>query len=89
MTTSRIGAATPIVSYPGSTAMAPVPTAIIASVSVIAGLRPARSAYAPITSAPSGRTTKPSPNTDTDSSRLTNGRCVGKNVRPIITAKVA
>ena len=49
---------------------------------------PRRSASAPISSAPSGRVTKPTPKVETDSSSDSSGSCAGKNARPIITAKV-
>ncbi|KGS73607.1 hypothetical protein X947_5766 [Burkholderia pseudomallei MSHR7334] len=56
------GAPTPIAAYGGANAMTPVPVAITRMVSVSAALRPARSPYTPIASAPSGRAMKPMPN---------------------------
>ena len=78
-----IGAATPICAYDGVAARPSVPTVIRAMVKIIAGLRPARSANAPISKPPSGRVTKPTPNTATDSSRLMKGVDAGKNVLPM------
>ena len=56
-------------------------------VSTIAGLRPARSASAPIITPPSGRMRKPDQNTASEDSRLVVGSFDGKNARPMSTAK--
>ena len=84
-----IGAAMPMLSYEGVSARPMVPAVIRPMVSSIAGLRPARSAKAPISTPPSGRVMKPTPNTATESSRLVNGELDGKKVLPIYTAKNA
>ena len=64
-----------------------MPSAIRAIVSTIAGLRPARSASAPITTPPSGRIRKPDQNTASDDRRLVVGSFDGKKARPMSTAK--
>ncbi len=83
------GAARPIAEYGGSTAVSSVPAIISPADSTSAGLRPARSAYAPITTAPTGRAMNPTPNVPTDSINWPNGDAVGKNTRPIWTANKA
>ncbi len=50
-------AAQPIVAVPGVTARMSMPSAIRPMVSTMAGLRPARSARAPMTAPPTGRMT--------------------------------
>ena len=54
----------------------------------IAGLRPARSPNPPITSPPSGRVKKPTPNVASVSSRPLLPLALGKKVVPIWTAKI-
>ncbi len=76
-----------MVATPGVAASISMPSAIKAMVSTIAGLRPARSASAPITTPPSGRIRKPDQNTARDESRLLVGSLDGKKARPISTAK--
>ena len=71
----------------GATAIVAVPSAISSSVRIIAFLRPARSAYMPITAPPSGRVTKPTPKLATASINCPNGECTGKNSLPIRMAK--
>ncbi len=58
-TSSRIGAATPIVAYVGSRPIAKVATPIIISATTSIFLRPTRSPKCPNTTPPSGRATKP------------------------------
>ena len=85
--TSSSGAARPICAKVGATAIVAVPSAISSSVRIIAFLRPARSAYMPITSPPSGRVTKPTPKLATASINCPNDECTGKNSLPIRIAK--
>ena len=66
-----------------------MPSAIIPIVSSIAGLRPARSAKAPMTMPPIGRVRKPIPKIASDDSRLAIGSFDGKKVSPIEVAKKA
>ncbi len=66
-----------------------MPAAIIAMVRIIAGLRPARSAKAPMTMPPIGRVTKPMPKIASEESRLAIGSLEGKNVSPMDVAKKA
>ena len=68
--TARMGAASPMLAYGGITAIPTIAQPISTKHSIIAGLRPARSAYAPITNAPMGRVTNPAPNVASDSIRL-------------------
>ena len=63
--TMSTGAITPICACVGAKAMSAVPSPISAMVASMAALRPLRSAYAPNTMLPSGRMTKPTPNTAT------------------------
>ena len=72
----------PIDAYEGVAHSPSVPSVISTMVSSSAGLRPARSAYAPIQIPPSGRVRKPTPNVATESSRLANALSVGKNALP-------
>lgn len=65
----------------------PVPSAISETVSTRACLRPTRSAYAPITMLPSGRTTKPTPNVASDIISAPSSLPAGKNNLPISAAK--
>jgi hypothetical protein len=57
MTTSRIGAASPIWSYVGSRPIANVAAPMISSVMISIFLRPTRSPMWPNSSAPKGRAT--------------------------------
>jgi len=52
-------------------------------VAMSAGRRPARSAYAPINTPPSGRVTKPTPNVASERSRLVRALPLGKKARPM------
>lgn len=81
------GASRPIVSYVGMNAMIAVPTIISKIVSVSASRRPRRSAYTPITMAPSGRMKNDTPNVPSVSSNEVVSSCVGKNSFAIVTAK--
>ena len=74
---------------PGVAASISMPAAIIAMVRIIAGLRPARSAKAPMTMPPTGRVAKPMPKMASDDSRLAMGSLEGKNVSPMEVAKKA
>ena len=56
-----MGVAMPICAYPGVSARPSIATPIMAKDSTIAGRRPARSPYRPISQPPSGRVTKPIP----------------------------
>ena len=55
--TTPTGAKRPIASYPGIAAVTSVPAVISPIEASIDALRPARSPYAPSTTAPNGRTT--------------------------------
>ena len=57
--------------------------------SIIAGLRPMRSAMRPMTRPPNGRVKKPTPNVASEASRLVVGSCEGKKHAPICVAKNA
>ena len=67
--------------------MSAEPSAMSQSVSVIAALRPTRSANAPITMPPIGRTTKPTPKLPTASINWLSEPCTGKYSEPMIEAK--
>ena len=85
--TTRAGAAQPIVLKVGVAAMISMPAAISAIVRIIAGLRPALSAKAPSTTAPTGRERKPIQNTSSAESRRPVSLPDGKNASPISLAK--
>jgi hypothetical protein len=59
---SRIGAATPIVKYVGSSPTTPVTTPIIVTVMINVFLRPIRSPMRPKMTAPTGRARNPTAN---------------------------
>ncbi len=59
-------------SYEGITANTTIATLIMTKLAVIAGRRPTRSEYEPITMAPMGLVTKPAPKVASDSIRLAN-----------------
>ena len=61
--------------------------AIMAIVTISAPLRPKRSAYAPMTSPPTGRITKPTPKVAKLLSSDTTGLAEGKKVWPTKIAK--
>ncbi len=83
------GAATPMAAYDGTSGSPTTAMPMSQKDSSMAGLRPARSAYRPMTSAPSGRVRKPAPKVASEASRLVPGVSDGKNVRPIGAAKNA
>ena len=85
--TSSTGAAKPIVLYEGIAANPKVPTVTRTMVRIIAGLRPARSANAPMTTPPRGRNRKPDQNTASVFNRLVVGSPAGKNAPEMKTAK--
>ncbi len=69
--------------------MAAVPSIMSPADSVSPGRRPARSEYAPITIAPSGRASQEMANAPSESSRDTSGFAAGKNCRPSTAANRA
>ncbi len=76
-----------MLAWVGVSAISAVPTVISAMVSVSAVLRPRWSARLPISAAPSGRITKPTPKVAKDSSSDASGLLDGKNSLPMVAAK--
>jgi hypothetical protein len=64
-----------------------VPAAIDAIDSRMPASRLRRSAYRPISMAPSGRMTKPAPKVASESNRDEAASCAGKKSRPMIAAE--
>jgi hypothetical protein len=84
---SRTGARKPTLSYVGSAATSVVDTPMSTTVSDSAALRPWRSANAPSTRPPMGRTRKATPYTASDESSDAVSLSEGKKTLPIVTAK--
>ena len=81
------GAAAPMAAWDGVSARTATEMPISVMLSSIAGLRPCRSAHAPMAHAPSGRPMKPTPNVASEAIRLTKGSSDGKKTLPIWMAK--
>ena len=86
-TTRTIGANTPIVAYAGSTPIRNVDAAIMISVVASTFCRPIRSPRRPNTIPPSGRAMYVAANTPRLNRIWTDGSAVGRNTRPIVTAR--
>src|SRR5262249_10610249 len=86
--TSRMGAAAPMLLYVGSTptsaVAAPIPTIVHRNVY----LRPTRSPSRPNTRAPNGRTANPTPNSARLDRNAIVGSPAGKNRSPIVSARM-